>query len=98
MIVTTNPWGLAPRECEVLQILASTGEGSSKRVAALMGISHRTVEVYVQRARERMKVATRLQAVLLWDRTYGQRVEFIRPGGVHICPTCRGLGFLRKAA
>lgn len=54
--------------------------------------------MYVLRACDRMNVSTRLQAVLLWDRTYGQRVDFIRPGGVHTCPTCHGMGFLRKAA
>jgi DNA-binding CsgD family transcriptional regulator len=63
-----NPWNLPKRMAEVLDTLAKQGAGSSKVTARLMGLSHRTVEVYVLRARAQMGVGTRMAAVLEWDR------------------------------
>lgn len=64
---TYNPWGLAPREAEAMSLLAETG--SSKTAADRMNLSFKTVDALAERARSRMEARTRLQAVVLWDRT-----------------------------
>ena len=64
-----NPeWILTQRETEVLQLLATTARGSVKRVALILGISHRTVEIHVHNARNKMRAETKTEAVLMFDR------------------------------
>lgn len=61
-----NPWKLTDREQEVLSLVGKTG--TSKMAARALGISHRTVEVYLCRVREKMGVAHTLLAAIEWDR------------------------------
>jgi FixJ family two-component response regulator len=61
-----NPWGLTPRESEVMSLLVTTG--MEKIVAADLGISVKTVAELMRRAKGKMKAKTRLLAVLEWDR------------------------------
>jgi DNA-binding CsgD family transcriptional regulator len=53
--------GLSPRECEVLERLAS-GE-SNKEMARSLGISPNTVKTHVARIYEKLDVQKRIQAV-----------------------------------
>lgn len=63
-----NPWNLTPRQFEVLKTMATTGKGSAKETARILGGTDRTVEVHVAAAMKKMGAATRLHAVLIWDR------------------------------
>ena len=68
-----NPWSLTDRECDCLQAVGRCGD--SKIAARELGISHRTVEKYLERARQRMNVARTLIAVLKWDRYVNARTD-----------------------
>jgi DNA-binding NarL/FixJ family response regulator len=61
-----NPWGITPREQEVLDRLADLG--CNKTVAKEMNLSIRTVEAHMGSALSRMGLRHRLQAVVWWDR------------------------------
>jgi DNA-binding CsgD family transcriptional regulator len=62
----TNPWNLTDREAEVLQRL--TELHSNKAVARQLNLSIRTVEMHLVAIRKSMRAASRVEAVLLWDR------------------------------
>lgn len=47
--------------------------GSEKVVAATLGISRKTVQELVGRARKRMGIPTRLAAIIKWDRWVNQQ-------------------------
>lgn len=66
--LVANPWGLADMQCRVLQLLVA-GKSRSE-AAAVLGISVKTVDVHIERARERMGVPSTLQAALKFDRHY----------------------------
>jgi DNA-binding CsgD family transcriptional regulator len=66
----SNPWNLTAREAQILCMLAAASDCNSKRAARALGLSHRTVETYVQRACGKMGVPTRMAAVLKWDREH----------------------------
>lgn len=53
--------GLSPRECEILELLAS-GQ-SNKELARTLGISPNTVKTHVARVFEKLEVQNRMQAV-----------------------------------
>jgi DNA-binding CsgD family transcriptional regulator len=53
--------GLSPRECEILELLAS-GE-SNKEMARRLGISPNTVKTHVSRIYEKLEVQRRVQAI-----------------------------------
>ena len=53
--------GLSPRECEILEALA-TGE-SNKEIARRLGISPNTVKTHVARIYEKLEVQKRVQAI-----------------------------------
>ena len=53
--------GLSPRECEILDLLAS-GQ-SIKEMARALGISPNTVKTHVARVYEKLEVQKRIQAV-----------------------------------
>jgi DNA-binding CsgD family transcriptional regulator len=53
--------GLTPRECEILQLLAS-GQ-SNKELARRLGISPNTVKTHVARLYEKLEVDRRVQAI-----------------------------------
>lgn len=100
----SNPWNLSPREAEVLQTMASIGSGSAKQAAReIGGLTDRTVEIHVHNAMKKMGAATRLGAVLMWDREQRGAKPALQPSessllrDFNTCPTCGGLGFVRKA-
>ena len=72
--MTANPWNMPRREQEVLAGMVSTG-GCQKIVASVLGISVKTVDTYLSRARIRMEVRTRIEALLRWDRWVNQQRE-----------------------
>lgn len=53
--------GLSPRECEILELLASGR--SNKEMARALGISPNTVKTHVARVYEKLDVQKRIQAV-----------------------------------
>lgn len=56
-----QPLGLSAREGEILQLVASGWRQAE--IAAVLGLSERTVENHLRRARQRLGVATTAQAV-----------------------------------
>lgn len=62
----SNPWGLPPREAQVMTGMAELG--AEKVVADRLGISRKTVMELVYRAKKRIGARTRLLAVIEWDR------------------------------
>lgn len=61
-------WGLTAAEARALDLLIE--HKGSKRAAHATGMSERTIETALKRARIRMRVPTfdRLEYILLWDR------------------------------
>lgn len=53
--------GLSPRECEILELLASGA--SNKEIARLLSISPNTVKTHAARVYEKLQVEKRMQAV-----------------------------------
>jgi DNA-binding CsgD family transcriptional regulator len=53
--------GLSPRECEILELLASGA--SNKEIARRLGISPNTVKTHAARVYEKLEVGKRMQAV-----------------------------------
>jgi DNA-binding CsgD family transcriptional regulator len=53
--------GLSPRECEILDLLAS-GQ-SNKEMARALGISPNTVKTHIARVYEKLEVQRRVQAI-----------------------------------
>ena len=53
--------GLSPRECEILELLAS-GQ-SNKELARSLGISPNTVKTHIARVYEKLEVQRRVQAI-----------------------------------
>lgn len=53
--------GLSPRECEILELLAS-GK-SNKEMAEALGISPNTVKTHIARIYEKLEVQRRVQAI-----------------------------------
>jgi FixJ family two-component response regulator len=68
-----NPWDLPPQQCNALDSVISTA--CEKRAAAAMGLSPKTVSVYLCRARDKMQARTRLHALLMWDRHMQQCIK-----------------------
>jgi FixJ family two-component response regulator len=62
----TNPWNLPPREVEVMSRMVAAG--LEKIVAADLGISRKTVQELVGRAKKRIGARTRVTALIEWDR------------------------------
>lgn len=62
-----NPWQLTPREEEVIRTVCAS-DGLLKAVAIDLGISIKTVDTLLGRAKNRMGARTRFAAILLWDR------------------------------
>lgn len=54
------------RECQALDELIV--HGCNKTAAKNLGVSIRTLEVYLCNAYRKMDVSNRIQAVLVWDR------------------------------
>jgi DNA-binding CsgD family transcriptional regulator len=66
----TDPWGLTPREAEVMTILVE--KGSSKAVARVLGISSKTIDIHVTSAVSKMRARNRLDGAVAWDRWIGR--------------------------
>lgn len=60
-----NPWGLTPREVEVMDALLKFD--SQKRVCAELGIVRRTLETLIATARERMGAQGTYRYLLKWQ-------------------------------
>jgi DNA-binding CsgD family transcriptional regulator len=73
---TTNPWNITPSQGASLSALAEHGCG--KRVARELGIEVKTVESHVYDAKRLMGKASRIQAVVAWDR-YSREMAKARP-------------------
>lgn len=65
--MSNNPWGLTPREIETMTLLTECG--CSKQVADRMGVSGKTVDKFVVNAMRRIGARTRMQVVVMWDRS-----------------------------
>ena len=61
-----NPWDLSGQEQAVLDHVSAGLE--NKRIAEVMGLSVKTVEVYRHRAIKRMQAPNSIRAAVLWDR------------------------------
>lgn len=61
---TVSPWNLRPSEAKALDALLVTG--STKRAAAMLGISQKSIEPALQSARDRLGVDTTIHAVIKW--------------------------------
>ena len=53
--------GLTPRECEILELLAS--DSSNKEIARRLGISPNTVKTHIARVYEKLEVQKRIPAI-----------------------------------
>lgn len=65
-MTTANPWGLTPREAEVMDAMCA--QGCHKLAAVALGISHKTIEDYAAVINRKMGQRTRLMKYLVWDR------------------------------
>lgn len=63
--MNANPWGLTPRQCEVMDRLIATG--CNKEVARQLGVHLSTVENHLAKVYDRMQ-RPRLLAVVTFDR------------------------------
>lgn len=70
--MTPNPWGLAPREAQVMDLMLA--RGSHKGVAKALGISINTVVTYLREARRKMSPPHKLGHFLAWDRWRREQV------------------------
>lgn len=60
-------YGLTERECSILNEFC-TCDGTSKHVARKLKISVKTIEIMIAAIKKKMKVNSRIQAILNWDR------------------------------
>ena len=64
--MTNNPRGLTPDECKALSALIETS--NAKGAARKLHVQQATIFSRIQRARVKMKVNGRIQAIVQWDR------------------------------
>lgn len=83
---------LTERECTILHEF-SRCDGTSKHVARALGISTKTVEIFVAGIKKKMQCSTRIQAILNWDRaiqeykfTMADQVKPIHPHDIFEFP------------
>lgn len=63
----TNPWNLTPRQAQIVAALICNG-ASTKLAARILGCTERSIDIGLQRARQRMGVKTRFDVLITWDR------------------------------
>lgn len=63
----TNPWNLTKREFEVLALMLQC-HGAVKIAADRLGISFKTADTFLGRAKRRMGAQTRFDALIEFDR------------------------------
>lgn len=61
-----NPWGLSSMQCAVMKGIVN--DKNSTAIGAEMGVSHKTIEAHLARAKEKMGATSTVQAALIWDR------------------------------
>jgi len=64
--MSTNPWNLTDRQCEVLAALVESG--CCKVAARRLNVTGKTVEVHMERIRAKMGLHHSLRAAVLFDR------------------------------
>lgn len=64
LVVIHNPWGLSPGQANTLEALHRGGTQTT--AAEAMGLNRKTINMHMQRAREKMKVHSAQQAIRLW--------------------------------
>jgi DNA-binding NarL/FixJ family response regulator len=71
-----NSWGLTPRETECMRLYIAYG--SQKRVASVVGLSIKTVEIHIQHAKRKINPVCDRYALMpfiafdRWDRSLQQ--------------------------
>lgn len=94
-----NPWKLSDEQLRTLQVLTGEAKGLSKLAGRTLGISSHAVDARVAEVCRKMGAANRVEALLLFDRTYRNKVTAIKPAhGVQDCGHCAGLGFVQRSA
>lgn len=63
---TRNPWGLTKREADALTALIEYGTG--KAAGEALGVLDRSIEGFVNKAKKRMGLESRVQMAVHWDR------------------------------
>ena len=63
----SNPWNLTKREEEVLSLMLENA-GAVKIAADRLGISFKTADTFLGRAKKRMGARTRFEALIQFDR------------------------------
>lgn len=66
MTQPTNPWGLTAAQAAAVQ--ATVDHGCNKAVARSLGLSIKTVEAHMTKARHKMGKTHRVQMAVTWDR------------------------------
>lgn len=69
----SDPWGLSPRESQVITLLVE--QGGNKAVARTLDMNTNTVASHLNRVCKKMGVKERLHAALKWDRYSRQHPE-----------------------
>lgn len=92
---------LTDQQARVMHLM--TDGLTAKEVGKKLGISHRTVEIHVERAITALGAHNRVHAVVLWDRHQRPKVEMEQlPPRLEFerlfasCGGCNGLGFVRR--
>lgn len=96
-----NPWGLTDIEYHSVQAYVHHGE--TEDAAAFLGVSVRSLENGMRRARERMQASTTVLMVAMWVRwRTRQEQAAAKPRtqwrAVEKCERCHGLGFVQRTA
>lgn len=74
-----NPWGLTPREIQVMELYIETC--SIKSVAKTMNLSFETIRADLRSVRKKIGVEHSIQAAVQFDREYGKAKPAIRESG-----------------
>lgn len=102
---------LTAREEQIINLIVDEGV-CAKEIARRLGIAAKTVHAFLERIRDKLGAKNSTQAALIWDRrrrgvaaappaapaslTHPSPDSLLRD--FNTCSTCRGIGFVRKAA
>lgn len=105
-----NLEALSAREEQVIRLIVDN-QACPNDVAEHLGISVKTVHVYLDRIKAKLRAKNTTQAALTWYRQQQGRpvpapiaAPLVQPSpesllrNFNTCQGCRGLGFVRKAA
>lgn len=62
------PWGITERQAEILNLITSLEVDCNKDIGRRLGIEKATVDGHIALAIRRMKVKSKTQVALVWDR------------------------------